>query len=172
MADAIPLQVFQKKVLDLSVSTLHTLYFRAELLGLGRYSDLGCRVFFPYLGRKCFSQWTGDEQVMALSRIFHFEVLAFLYALGATVCYQILNGRINLTGAFSQKGAAGQVSPGRIQLLVSTIAASATYLTQVGNATNGKMPDFDVKWLYVIGGSSGIYALEKAWAAWNARRNS
>jgi hypothetical protein len=48
---------------------------------------------------------------------------------------------------------------------------SATYLTQVANATNGKMPDVNVNWLYLFGGSGSIYALEKAWVAWNQRKN-
>jgi hypothetical protein len=33
------------------------------------------------------------------------------------------------------------------------------------------MPDVDVNWLYVFGGSGSIYAIEKAWAAWNQRKN-
>ena len=110
--------------------------------------------------------------VMTLSRILHFEVLAFLYALGATVLFQILTRRINLAGVLGQKDGDGQVSPGRIQLLLATLAASASYLTQVSNATNGTMPDVGANWLYLFGGSSGIYVLEKAWKTWSARNKS
>jgi hypothetical protein len=109
---------------------------------------------------------------MPVAHILHLEVLAFLYALGATVFYQILTNRIRVAGLFSQKDAAGQTSPGRIQLLLATIAASASYLAQVANTTNGKMPDVDVNWLYLFGGSSSIYALEKAWATWNKKKKS
>lgn len=109
---------------------------------------------------------------MTPGRLLHMEILGFLYALVATVAFQLLTRRINTAGLFSQKGSGGQVSPGRIQLLLATIAASASYLTQVANTTNGTMPDFDVNWLYVFGGSSGIYAIEKAWATWNGRNKS
>ena len=108
---------------------------------------------------------------MTVTRFLHLEVLAFLYALAATTFFHILTRRIQSAGLFSQGGAAGQVSPGRVQLLLATIATSATYLTQVANSTNGTMPDVNVNWLYVFGGSGGIYALEKVWAAWNQRKN-
>jgi hypothetical protein len=108
---------------------------------------------------------------MTVTRFLHLEVLAFLWALVATTSFQILTRRIQPAGLLSQSGGAGQVSPGRVQLLLATIATSATYLTQVASATNGKMPDVDVNWLYVFGGSGSIYAIEKAWAAWNQRKN-
>jgi hypothetical protein len=108
---------------------------------------------------------------MTVTRFLHLEVLAFLCALAATIFIQILTRRIQLAGLLSQSGGAGKVSPGRVQLLLATIATSATYLAQVASATNGKMPDVDVTWLYLFGGSGSIYALEKAWAAWNRRSN-
>jgi hypothetical protein len=108
---------------------------------------------------------------MTVTRFLHLEILAFLCALAATTFFQILTRRIQSAGLLSQSGAAGEVSPGRVQLLLATIAMSATYLTQVANATNGKMPDVDANWLYVFGGSGSIYALEKAWVAWNQRKN-
>lgn len=108
---------------------------------------------------------------MTVAHILHLEVVAFLYALAATVFVQVLVGRIKFDGLFSQKGAS-QTSPGRIQLLLATLAASASYLGQVANSTDGKMPNVDANWLYLFGGSSSIYALEKAWAAWKARKKS
>jgi hypothetical protein len=33
------------------------------------------------------------------------------------------------------------------------------------------MPDVDVNWLYLFGGSSSIYALEKAWATWGKKKS-
>jgi hypothetical protein len=109
---------------------------------------------------------------MTPSRLLHLEILGFLYALLATVVFQLLTCRINTAGLLSQKGSGGQVTPGRVQLLLATIAASASYLTQVANTTNGTMPDFSANWLYVFGGSSGIYAIEKAWTTWNGRNKS
>jgi len=129
-------------------------------------------VFFPHGLNSGVCRRKGNSHIMTVTRILHLEVLVFLYALAATVFFQVLTRRINPAGLFSQKGAAGQLSPGRVQLLLATIAASATYLTQVANATNGKMPDVDVNWLYVFGGSGGIYALGKAWAAWSGKKSS
>lgn len=104
---------------------------------------------------------------MTLTSILHLEVTAFLCALAATVFFQILTRRIKVVGLLCPESAMGQVSPGRVQLLLATIAASASYLSQVANATNGNLPDVNLNWLYVFGGSGSIYALEKAWAAWN-----
>jgi hypothetical protein len=108
---------------------------------------------------------------MTVTRSLQLEVLAFLYALAATTFWQILTRRIQTSGLLSQNGASGQTSPGRVQLLLATIAMSATYLTQVANTTNGNLPDVNANWLYLFGGSGGIYALEKAWVAWNQRKN-
>jgi hypothetical protein len=108
---------------------------------------------------------------MSVAHILHLEVVAFLYALAVTVFYRILTRQIQVTGLLSEKGADGETSPGRIQLLLATIAASASYIAQVANTTNGKMPDVDVNWLYLFGGSSSIYALEKAWATWGKKKS-
>jgi hypothetical protein len=108
---------------------------------------------------------------MTIARILHFELLGFLYALGGVVLYQMLTGRIKLTGLFSQKNNTGQTSPERVQLLLATIAASASYLGEVARTTSGNLPDVSTNWLYVFGGSSGIYIAGKAWAAKNAKIN-
>ena len=104
---------------------------------------------------------------MPITRILHFEVLGFLYALGAVVLYQMLTGRINLSGLLTQKDQSNQTSPERIQLLLATLAAAASYLGEVAKNTSGTMPDISNNWLYLMGGSSGIYALRKAWAIHN-----
>jgi hypothetical protein len=115
--------------------------------------------------------WNVEGHLMPVGHILHLEVLGFLYALGGTVFYRILTNRIRVEGLFSQKDASDQTSPGRVQLLLATIAASVSYLAQVANTTNGKMPDVDVNWLYLFGGSSGVYALEKAWTAWGKKKS-
>ena len=101
-------------------------------------------------------------------RIMHFEALGFLYGLAVVVAYQILTRQINLQGMLQRKDGSGQTSPERIQLLLATIAAGARYLTQVAQAPNGIMPDIDNSWLYLMGGSSGIYVLHKAWSTFKA----
>jgi hypothetical protein len=104
---------------------------------------------------------------MPITRILHFELLGFLYALAAVVVYQMLTGGINLSGMLSSKDGSGQTSPERIQLLLATLVTSATYLTEVAKNTSGTLPDISNNFLYLMGGSSGIYALRKAWKTWN-----
>lgn len=104
---------------------------------------------------------------MTLTRLLHFELLGFLYALAAVVLFQMATRRINLDGLITHKDGTYQVSPERLQLLLATIAASATYFTQVATNTSGTMPDVGPQWLYLMGGSSGIYAAGKAWAFYN-----
>lgn len=100
---------------------------------------------------------------MSLIRILHFELLGFLYALAGIVLFQIATRRINLDGLITRKNGSDQVSPERIQLLLATIAASATYFSQVAANTSGKLPDVSPQMLYLFGGSSGIYVAGKAW---------
>jgi hypothetical protein len=109
--------------------------------------------------------------LMSIARFLHFELLGFLYALGGIVLYQMFTGRINLSGLFTQKNNTGQTSPERIQLLLATLAASASYLGEVARTTSGNLPDVSTNWLYVFGGSSGIYIAGKAWAAKKAKTN-
>jgi hypothetical protein len=108
---------------------------------------------------------------MPITRILHFELLGFLYGLAAVVAYQMLTGRINIMGLFQQKDGTAQTSPERIQLLLATIAAAASYLGEVAKSTNGTMPDVSNSWLYLMGGSSGIYTLRKAWKTWSSTSN-
>ena len=83
----------------------------------------------------------------------------------------MLTGRINVNGLFQQKDGSAQTSPERIQLLIATIAAAASYFGEVAKSSTGTMPDVSNNWLYLMGGSSGIYALRKAWKTWTSRNN-
>jgi hypothetical protein len=109
---------------------------------------------------------------MPATRILEFEVQGFLICLAATIAWQMLTRQIPLTGLLLQKDSGGSVSPGRIQLLLATIAACGSYLAEVARSTDGKMPDVSANWLYLFGGSSGIYALEKIWSAWSNRKGN
>jgi hypothetical protein len=104
--------------------------------------------------------------------ILHFELLGFLCALAGVVLFQIVTRRINLEGVITHKGGSDQVSPERIQLLLATIAASATYLNQVATTTTGKLPEIGPEWLYLMGGSSGIYVAGKAWVTYNIKKRN
>jgi hypothetical protein len=107
---------------------------------------------------------------MLPDRVLHFELLGFLYVLAAVVLFKILTGQINMEGLITHKDGTGRVSPERIQLLLATIAASATYLSEAFSSTNGSLPDVSPQWLYLLGGSSGIYVAGKAWATHNLKK--
>jgi hypothetical protein len=103
---------------------------------------------------------------MPITRILNLELLGFLYGLAAVVAIQMLTGRINVRGLFQRKDGSAQTSPERVQLLLATIAAAASYLAEVAKSNPGTMPDVSNHWLYLMGGSSGLYALRKAWKTW------
>jgi hypothetical protein len=103
---------------------------------------------------------------MPIIRILHFELLGFLYLMAAAVACQMLIGRINVAGLFQQKDGSAQTSPERIQLLLATIAAAANYAGEIAKTTSGNMPDVSSNWLYLMGGSSGLYVARKAWTTW------
>jgi hypothetical protein len=97
-----------------------------------------------------------------MTSILHFEGWGFLCLLGALVAYRLLTGQINLNGLLLRKDGTGAVSPERVQLLLATMALSAKYLGEVAHSGGGAMPNVRAEWLYVLGGSSGIYAVGKA----------
>ena len=110
---------------------------------------------------------------MSIVRILHIEAMIFLYGLAATVVYQMLTGAINVSGLLSQKHKPGQpeTSPERVQLLLATLAAASSYIGQVAHSSGATLPDVSNQWLYLMGGSSGLYALRKAWTTWNRKSN-
>ncbi|HXY49392.1 MAG TPA: hypothetical protein VEI01_08075 [Terriglobales bacterium] len=106
-----------------------------------------------------------------LIRLLHLEALGILYGLVAAVVYQMFTGQINLHGLLLHKDGSGRVSPERIQLLVATIAEIARFLGAIGTTQNSVMPDINTGWLYLLGGSSSVYVMGKAWKTWKANRN-
>ncbi len=101
---------------------------------------------------------------MQVTSVLDFEGWGFLCLLGVILAYRMLTRQINLGGLFSRKGSSNSsaVSPERIQLLLATLAMSANYVTSVVHTTSGRMPDVKPDWLYLMGGSSGIYVVGKA----------
>lgn len=90
------------------------------------------------------------------------ELHAFLMLLAAILVFRLLTRKIQLSGLLNRKEDAGRVSPERVQLLLATLAMSAKYLGSVIHGTAGIMPDVSREWLYLFGGSSGLYASVKA----------
>ena len=105
-----------------------------------------------------------------LIRALHFEGLAIIYGLVAAVVFQLLTQRINLRGLFRQKGGSRDISPERIQLLVATIAESVRFIGEVATTKDTTLPDISSGWLYLLGGSSSVYVIGKAWNFWKANK--
>jgi hypothetical protein len=112
------------------------------------------------------------EKGMTPGHILHLELLGFIYCFAALVAFQIFTRRINMVGLLSQMGNDTNVSPGRVQLLLATIAVSATYLSAVASWKSGSVPDISSNWIHIFGGSGGIYAIEKAWVTWKQSKST
>ena len=99
---------------------------------------------------------------MQVTSILDFEGRWFLLLLSVILIYRMLTRRINLRGLFLRKDGSKSVSPERVQLLLATMVISANYLSLVAHASGNRMPDVSPQWLYLMGGSSGIYVVGKA----------
>ena len=98
-----------------------------------------------------------------MATILEIEGWGFLGLLSAIVTYRLLTRQVNLNGLLLRKNGSGSPSPERIQLLLATLAIGGKYLSEVFQSQGGdKLPDIDPQWLYVFGGSSGVYVLGKA----------
>ncbi len=98
-----------------------------------------------------------------MATLLKIEGWGFLGLLGAIVTYRLLTRQINLSGLLLRKNGSGSPSPERVQLLLATLAVSGKYLSEVFQSPGSDMlPDIGPQWLYVMGGSSAVYALGKA----------
>ncbi len=98
---------------------------------------------------------------MSITKALNLESLAFLYAFAFLIGYRLLTGRINAKGLLVSKTGPPAVRPERVQLLLTTIALSAKYLSDVSQASDGNFPSLDSTWYYVFGSSSGVYLSRK-----------
>lgn len=106
---------------------------------------------------------------MDLTRVLQLEVRGFLILLAVTLVWKMLTRQIPLDGLLADKNDSRQVSAERVQLLVSTLAVSGAYIVQTMHGTSGTMPNISPQWLYLMGGSSSIYAGVKAFKFFNSR---
>ena len=107
---------------------------------------------------------------MTVAKLLHVEILMFIYGLAFQVAYGLLTSRINMRGLFLDKSGSGVVRPERIQLLIVTIALAARYLGEVSVSVTPAFPTIDVGWLYVFGGSNGVYVTRKLVERFGASR--
>ena len=86
-----------------------------------------------------------------------YEIGVLLATLMAVIAFQILTGRIKTRGLLSEKTEKGVlvISPGRLQLLLFTLAFAFYVLSQLMNSR--QFPEIDTKWLMILGGSHSIY---------------
>ena len=99
------------------------------------------------------------EQLVPIIRL---EIWLILGGLALIVSYQMLTGRINMSGLFDDKVTRG-LSPGRVQLLVLTLAGAGYYLLLVAQQPpDGSFPPVpEAIWL-LAGGGNLVYLAGKA----------
>ncbi len=98
------------------------------------------------------------------------EFGAFLLGLAAIVGFQLLTGRINMSGLLCQKTppvGTAEVSAGRVQLMYATLIGAGYYLLQVFQDPT-RLHDVPEWLLLVQGGSGGIYLVGKGAALYKA----
>ena len=82
-------------------------------------------------------------------------------ALFAAVGYKLLVGEINMNGVLSDK-TTGQLSPGRLQLVLVTIGGATYYLLAIlTTGESGAMPPVPEVLLWVVGASNAGYLAGK-----------
>jgi hypothetical protein len=106
---------------------------------------------------------------MLVSRILGLETSVFVYGLALIVAWKLLTSRINIRGLLANKSRPSQISPGRVQLLISTMMVAIGYLRNTAALEHGSFPQVGAGWLYLFGGSSLIYSARKAFEQY--RRN-
>ena|ERR1700693_4799225 len=109
---------------------------------------------------------------MSASRLLDLETSIFVYGLLVIVVLKLLNSTINIRGLLVDKSRPSQVSAERVQLLLATIAFSIQYVRSASASHDGSLPKLGPEWLYLLGGSSTIYAVRKAVEASRAKRSS
>src|SRR5271169_594366 len=103
----------------------------------------------------------------SLAKFVRFEVMFLLFGLAAVILAQLLGGEINTKGLLSGSDNQGNqsLSPGRVQLLLLTMAAAGQYLTQVlgnlGNLNQSSLPPINTDLVAGLLGSNAVYLTGK-----------
>ena len=83
----------------------------------------------------------------------------FLYALAALVAFRLLNGTISTRGLLKDRETGG-VSTLRVQMLIATAIAGASYAAAIGQQTTGDFPPVRTSLLALVGGSNGLVIIK------------
>src|SRR5688572_17546967 len=93
-----------------------------------------------------------------LSTVLRYEMLIMLMVLMGIIAYRLLVRQINTKGLLLDKTSGRAFSPGRLQLLVVTLAIALYYILMVIDTKDtGKLPDLPNEYLVALGGSHVIY---------------
>jgi len=103
--------------------------------------------------------------MMTPEHILGLEVKLFLGALFAMLAYRMLAGQISMKGLFADGATGQQVSPERVQLLMTTLMVAMQMVRQVAQGGTS-MPEVSTQTLVVLGASSGLYTAVKGLKMW------
>ncbi|MEI9948719.1 MAG: hypothetical protein WDO74_06980 [Pseudomonadota bacterium] len=88
---------------------------------------------------------------------------AFLYALAALIAFRLLNGRISTHGLINDRETGG-VSALRIQMLIATAIAGASYAAAIHRQTTSQFPPVDADLLALVSGSNGFVIVQSVFS--------
>lgn len=91
-----------------------------------------------------------------LATVLQYEIWLFMSGLALIIAFQLLTRKINIEGLLFD--GREQFSPGRVQLLVATIAAASYYFLEILNSRrSGKFPELPKEFFLILGGSNLFY---------------
>ena len=97
-----------------------------------------------------------------LATVLRYELLFLILGLAALVGYRMITQQINVTGLLIDKTGGRAISPGRIQMLMSSIGLAAYYLFLVFDTKDtSRLPDLPNELVVAFGASHGVYLLGK-----------
>ena len=107
---------------------------------------------------------------MSLTQLLEIESKGFVYAMTVVIAWGLLTGSINLRGLLVDKSNPTEISPYRVQLLISTLFIAVECVRQIVHQGALISPGSGV--LYLMGGSHLIYATGKILEKFPIRRRT
>jgi hypothetical protein len=95
------------------------------------------------------------------ARLFILSARTFLFLLGALILTRLITGRIRMTGLFKDRETGG-TSALRVQMLIATLVATASYAASIGRHGATTFPPLDARLLALVGGSNGLLIAKRS----------
>jgi hypothetical protein len=92
-----------------------------------------------------------------------FSLRVFLCALGALIAFRLLNGTISMRGMLKDRETGG-ISALRLQMLIATLIAGASYASAIHRQTAAQLPQVDATLLALVTGSNGLVLIKRAFS--------